>query len=347
MAAEIGTPNLDLRGSPVEAALREDPQSFGFFQAVRLLQRLRPEGERAPFAEIKDPAQEVVRLSVNPSLGFPAGEIQDLELEVDGPSRMQTNFMGLVGHMGVMPMNYTLLVNEETRSDDRPLTDFLNIFEHRILSLFYKAWERSHFYVQFERGEADPITSHLMDLIGLGSPTVQNRMDVRDEAFLFYSGLLGMRQRSAIALEQLLGDYFGVPVEVQQFAGGWYRLSEDAQCRVDDDPPPDAVGLGHGVVLGDEIWDSQSRVRIRVGPLERERYEEFLPGREANAELRTITKFYGDGQFDFELQLLLEEEDVPGVVLGAEEDEAPPLGWCTWIRTRPMGRVADETTLTL
>ena len=346
MESESGTPDLDLSGTDLEAALRDDPQSFSFFQAVRLLLRRRRKADRKRMGEAGSPADEVVHFHANPGLGFPAGEIQDLELEADGPSRMETNFLGLVGHMGVLPMSYTLHVNDERHDEVQPLTDFLDIFQHRMLTLFYKSWERSHFYVPFERSEQDPVSSHLRDLVGLGHPQLWNRQGVRDETFLFYSGLLGMRQRSAIALEQLLEDYFDVPVEVHQFAGGWYSLSEDSQCRVDDEPALGTVGLGGGVVLGDEIWDSQARVRIRVGPLPRARYEEFLPGREANEEMRALTKFFSDNQFDFELQLVLAEEDVPGVVLGMEE-ESPPLGWCTWIRTRPMGREADETTLTL
>jgi type VI secretion system protein ImpH len=345
MAAESRVPDTDLSGSAAAAALEENPQSFGFFQAVRLLRRLAP--EREAVGEFADPGREVVRFSSNPSLAFPAGEVQELEIGEDGPARMMVNFMGLVGHMGVLPLHYTRLVNDEQRDDDRPLTDFIDLFQHRIVSLFYQAWERSHFYVPFERGDEDRVTRHLLDLIGLGDETLRSRLQIPDVALLYYCGLLGMRQRSAVALEQMLEDYFGVPVEVLQFLGGWYSLSDESRCRVDDEPGFDAAGLGEGVVVGDEIWDSQARVRIRVGPVNRSRYEDFLPGQEAHNALRAITEFFGDGQFDFELQLVLAEEDVPGVVLDASAEDAPSLGWSTWIRTRPMSRDADETTLTL
>jgi type VI secretion system protein ImpH len=349
MATESGTPDAGLEPGGLERDLREDPQAFGFFQAVRLLHRLHPERRRVGgFAR---PSDEVVRFSVNPSLAFAAGDVQDLHLDPedsDRPGEMQVNFMGLVGNQGVLPTHYSLLVREERHQDERPLTDFLNMFQHRMLSLFSGAWERSRFYVPFEREEPDRLSARLLDLLGLGQAELRRRMGVRDEAFLFYCGLLGMRQRGAIALEQLLEDYFGVPVEVEQFVGGWYGLSEASQCLVDDEPHEDAAGLGEGTVVGDEVWDPQARVRVRVGPLDRDRYDEFLPGGTAHRAMQAITSFFSDGQFDFDMQLVLARDDVPGVVLGAETDEETlPLGWCTWIRTKPFDRDADETTLSL
>lgn len=346
MGTESGIQDAGVDPGALEGDLRDDPQSFGFFQAVRLLQRLRP--SRRKIGEFASPADEVVRFSVNPSLAFPAGEVQDLSLETD-PAEMEVNFIGLVGNQGVLPQHYSLLVQDELGRDERPLTDFLNIFQHRMLSLFYGAWERSRFYVPFERGEPDRVSARLLDLVGLGSEALRRRMPVRDEALIFYCGLLGQRQRGAAALERLLEDYFQVPVEIEQFVGGWYGLSQASQCRVDDDWGEAAAGLGEGTVVGDEVWDPQARVRIRVGPLSRDRYEDFLPGRSGYRAAESITRFFSDGQFDFDLQLVLARDDVPGIVLGEEEEpeRTLPLGWCTWIRTRPFVRDPDETMLSL
>ncbi len=344
MGTESGTPSPDLRPSaPWEEALDDAPESFTFFQAVRLLHRRFP--DRRPIGEFAHPSEEVVRFSVNPSLAFPAGDVQDLLLDPEAPPRLQVNFMGLVGHMGVLPVQYSLLIDEQAASEGEPdpFRDFLDIFHHRILSLFYKAWERSHFWVAFERGEEDPVTCRLLDLVGLGTEDLRGRMSLRDEALLFYSGLLGSQHRSAVALEQLLEDHFQVPAAVEQFAGGWYGLSAQSRCRLDDE---EELGgsLGDGTVVGDEVWDPHARVRIRIGPLRRERYDEFLPGGSAHQDLRDMTRFFSDGQFDFQVQLVLDRRDVPGMVLGEDTESALPLGWCTWIRTRPFSRDAAETT---
>ena len=84
---------------------------------------------------------------------------------------------------------------------------------------------------------------------------------------------------------------------------------------MDDEGEEASPRLGEHTVVGDEIWDPQARVRLRIGPLSREKYEEFLPGGQAHKTLKALTSFFGDGQFDFEAQLVLKKEHVPPVVL--------------------------------
>jgi len=98
-------------------------------------------------------------------------------------------------------------------------------------------------------------------------------------------------------------------------------------------------------VLGDAVWDQQSRVRIRIGPLPRSRYDQFLPGGSAYRELQGVTRFFSGDSVDFELQLILARHDVPSCVVG--EDQAVPLGWGTWLRTQPLDRDPDDTVLTI
>ncbi|UCC71403.1 MAG: type VI secretion system baseplate subunit TssG [Gemmatimonadota bacterium] len=330
--------------SELEAELAGDPRSFSFFQAIRLLERLLR--GRAQVGGSGDPAAEVARFKVAPSIAFPASEIQALELRAGEPAEMTVNFMGLTGPLGVLPYYYTLLVADRVAARDRALKDFLDIFHHRIISLFYRAWKRSRFAVTYERGERDRATEHLLDLIGLGLSSHQNRMAVRDEVLLFYSGLLAPERRSAIGLEQLLEDYFQVPVEVEQFVGGWYPLSRETQTSIGDETSASSQ-LGLGAVAGDEIWDQQARVRVRIGPLTREQYDQFLPTGSAYEPLRDLTRFYCEDQFDFEVQLVMAGDEVPGFVVGADEEAALPLGWSTWIRTAPFERDADEAVLRL
>ena len=158
---------------------------------------------------------------VNPDTAFPAGEIQSLEFRSDAPVRMAVNFMGLTGPEGVLPYSYSLLISERMRARDTTLRDFLDLFHHRIISLFYRAWEKYRFGVAHERNQRDIVTQHLKDLVGLGESRLQERLAIRDDVLLFYAGLLAPQQRSAAALQQLVGDYFGVRVEVEQFVGGW------------------------------------------------------------------------------------------------------------------------------
>ena len=105
--------------------------------------------------------------------------------------------------------------------------------------------------------------------------------------------------------------------------------------------------LGFGAVVGDEVWDQTARVRIKIGPLSLEQYQDFLPQGSAFASLRALTNFFSNGEFDFEIQLILDRRDVPPCELGAEGESAPQLGWHTYIKTRPMKVDASETILQL
>ncbi|MGH7469929.1 MAG: type VI secretion system baseplate subunit TssG [Longimicrobiales bacterium] len=327
----------------VEDALRAIPSAFDFFQAVRLLEQLRP--ERAAPGHFAHPASEVVRFSVNPSIAFPPAEIHSLDLPAQGPAQMRVNFFGLTGPQGVLPYDYTLLVAERLRARDSALGAFLDLFHHRMLSLFYRAWERNRFTISYEKGRDDRFSDHLLDLVGQGLDA-ERRQVVSREILPFYVGLLGPHARSAVALEQLVQDLFAVPAQVEQFVGGWYPLNELDQCALGEEIDASSQ-LGLGAVAGDEIWDQQTRVRLRLGPLQRDRYNDFLPNGSEHALLRWVVRFFSRDAFDFELQLVLDRKHVPGCVLADDEAMPQPLGWSTWICTEPRAQDADDTVVRL
>jgi type VI secretion system protein ImpH len=330
--------------------LLDEPQQFSFFQAVSLLEQLR--SERSPVGEFGDPADEVVRFATPTSVGFPPSEIAALQDGAgDEPARMTVSFFGLVGPQGALPLDYSLYAANRVRAGDRAMKEFLGLFEHRIISLFFRAWTRSHAAVRFQREaaqtatsprETDSLTTQLLAIIGLDAPGLAGRLGIPDESLLYYAGLLSMPSRSAAALEQLISDYFDVPCEVEQFVGAWYPLDQKAQTALGND---DGF-LGGGAVAGDEVWDQQGRVRVRIGPLTRRRYNEFLPGGELHDALRALTRFFANDQFDFEIQLVLARDEAPPCRLDVESDPLP-LGWCTWLRTTPLERDPDDALFAL
>lgn len=323
--------------------LVEEPHDYRFFQAVRLLQSA--PGEAAPVGGFTDPKQEAVRFASNQSLSYPASEIQKLEFEEGRPPRMEVNFFGLTGPVGELPVFYTAHVMERLRARDRTTADFFDIFNHRLISLFYRAWEKQRFPVRQERGDEGGLRHYLLDLLGLGTKGLQDRQQVEDSALVFFSGLLAQRPHSAQSLENLIAGYFDVPVSVVQFVGSWRRLDESSLCRLEEDPARASFSsqLGVGAVAGDEVWDPQSAARVRIGPLPLRRYLEFLPSGSAYPALRAMTRFFAGLEIDFEVQLVLKREDTPGCCLGAEGDTAPKLGWVTWVKSVPLDRDPDET----
>lgn len=363
MATEIGTEDADL-SIDVEAIEHAAPESiehalaaatllkqlesnvnsYDFFQAVTLLERLRT--KMRPVGHFSSPQDEAVRFRVNPRMGFPASEIQELAVPENAPAEMMINFMGLTGPSGVLPHPYSELILERARHKDRSFAAFLDIFNHRAASLFYRAWQKARFPVTYKAGPRDLFNRYLLDLAGLGTKGLQDRQQIEDEAFLHYVALVATQARSATALQQVLEDYFEAPVEIQEFTGAWYALDREIQCQMTEDETP-SLQVGEGAVVGDAIWDRQGRVRIRIGPLSLERYREFLPQGAAYAALQSITRFFSNQSHDFEMQLVLEREAAPPVVLDADAPGASQLGWISWACTTPLHADPDDTILTL
>jgi type VI secretion system protein ImpH len=348
--AERTAVSTDERYGKVEHLLRTEPWTFGFFQAVRLLERMLR--DRNPVGRFVHPSKETVRFGVHSVTAFPASQIQELHWDTGGAPVMVVNFFGLTGPSGVLPLYYSELIRERLRQKDPTLLSFLNLFNHRMLSLFYQAWEKYRFTVAYERGQRDGrngrdrFSHHLLDLIGLGTDGLQNRQTVTDDSLLFYSGLLALHTRSVSALKSILEDYFEVPVVVEQFVGAWYPLAAPDQCCFEDGDSF-SEQLGVGVVVGDEIWDQQSGVRIRLGPLTLKQYADFLPEGAAYQPMRAITRFFAGDETDFEVQLVLRRDEVPGCELAevSADRMMPQLGWSTWVKTAPMGRDPGDTIL--
>jgi type VI secretion system protein ImpH len=326
--------------SAVERQLAGSGYEFSFFQAVRLLQRM---GGRQPVGHFSEPSAEAVEFGAQPTLAFPPAEIQSLEMRPGAVPRMLTAFFGLIGPVGVLPPHYNAYLIERLYDRDRTALDFLNVLHHRTTSLFYRAWEKHRFEIAYERRGEDSLSPRLLDMVGLGASSLRNRQSIPDTAWFAYAGLISQYPRSAGVLEQILADYFDVPVEVQPFAGSWRQIDPDAWTRLDNAGRSEQLGIG--MVLGDEVWDQQSLVRVRIGPLPMARYKQFLPDGDAYRPLIAMSRFVCGEDIDVEVQMVLAREDAPRFALGVDGAEPPRLGWISWIFSRPLDRDPDETIL--
>lgn len=346
----------------VHRRLAREPYEFSFFQAVRVLERLF--SERAAVGQDAPPNAEVVRFRAHQSVEFPASEIQAfIEPTEDSPAHMTVTFMGMSGSSGALPRVYTELVLARARHKDATLRDFLDLFNHRLISLFYRAWEKYRFWIGYERAEQtqqrsdwqpllrirefainerpriDLFSEVLLNLSGLGSPSLRyqvrnreqlvSRRKVEDETLRYYSGHLSQQRRSAIGLESMLTDFFGVTIRVHQFFGQWLRLDREYQTQL-------VLGgnteLGVTAIVGERVWDVQSKFRIQVGPLTYSQFRKFLPSGSAHQPLAHLSRLYAGFEFDIDAQLILRADEIPSCQLGAGTLGGTQLGWDTWIR---------------
>lgn len=325
--------------------LFQEGYRFRFFQAVRLLQRgqhaSRPAGRTARLED------EVVRFRAHQSLSFPPSEIYDVqEAETAGrPADMTVAFMGLTGPQGVLPRYYTELILDRLREKDYTLRDFLDLLNHRLITLFYRAWEKHRIVVGCERaglrGTKDSFAEDLFALMGMGTPGLRNQLLIPERGLLQYTGLLVSHRRSADALRQCLADYFEVEVHVEQFIGAWYEVAEQDWSRLS------SMGgqsrLGSTSLLGTKVWDQQARFRVRLGPLDYETYRGLLPSGTAYPVLVQWTKWFAGPESDFDLNLVLKAEEVPACRLTTTgESYRPQLGWTTWLKTKAAVRDAED-----
>jgi type VI secretion system protein ImpH len=319
--------------SGIRRLLEEEPFRVQFFQAVRMLQRM--EQDRQPVGHFITPRGETIRFCSLPTLSFPPSELYSLERMAGGQMRMTVQFMGMCSAISVLPSPYTELVLQRIREQDHSMSDFFDIFNHRMISFFYRGWEKYRFFIGYESAGSDHISPRLMDLIGLGTEGLPGRAGIPDQACLNYVGLLGRHVRSAASLQQILEDYFGVAVEVHQFAGTWRKLKPENQTSFSGLGRP-SERLGVGVVAGDEVWDHHGRIRVVLGPMRFPQYLTFLPGQSAYAELCAWLRFYSHRVYETEVQLILDREDAPSCELGTTGPTAPRLGFVSWLKTKPM-----------
>ncbi|CAO3423955.1 type VI secretion system baseplate subunit TssG [Azospirillum doebereinerae] len=346
----MARPRRQPPASVVERLFRT-PHRFDFFQAVRVLEwqakrdaRDRRTAVRRAVGHDHDPREEVVRLRAETSLTFPGNQVTGAEAGVDGkPPQVIGAFMGLVGPLGVLPQHYTELMIRSLRERNRSLRDFFDVFHHRALSLFYRAWAKYRLPVSFERGldgrDPDPVTTAVSSFVGIGSPSLTKRLAVEDETLLHYSGLMARGPRSAADLQGLLSDFLGRPVAVDCFVGSWLPVAPDGQTRLPSlgDPQGQHCRLGIDALAGDRAWDVQGKFRLRIGPLNRDQFQDFMPEGREFRKLQDLVRLYVGPELDFELQVTLDAPHVPAARLaaGAEDQNATRLGWNGWVLHAP------------
>lgn len=332
-------------GPSVEELLFQRGYDFGFFQAVRLLTQICPHREQVGGEAM--PSSELVRFGAHLSMSFPPGAIHRIDRSPYGDERatMTVNFMGLTGPQGVLPAYYTELLIAREAEKDNALAAFLDLFNHRLISLFYRAWEKHHFVIGYERaarsGAADDkFTQYLFDLIGMGTPGLRGRLRIRDQGLLSYAGLIVQRPHSASALGGILRDYFGLPVEIEQFQGRWFPLDETSRSFLRRDGVHNQLGVG--AIAGDAVWNQQARFRVQVGPISLDRFLDFLPDGNAFAELAELTRYFVGLALEFDIQLILRAPEVPWCRLTDEGADAPRLGWLGWLKTQEFREDAHQ-----
>jgi type VI secretion system protein ImpH len=335
-------------------AIRATPHAHDFYQALRRLECLYADKPR--WGEALRPADEPVRFGQEPDVTFAPAPLAACEPGRDGrPPRLQVRLFGLLGPNGPMPLHVTEYARERLRNGSDPtLSRFLDLFHHRFLALFYRAWAQSQPHVHRDRPGADKFAGYIGAFFGIARPSCRGRDTVPDDSKLFHVGALIRQVRNAAGLAGTLQHFFRVPAAVEEFVGHWLGLGPGERTFLGGQN----ATLGTDTVVGRRVWDRQSRFRVRLGPLTFVQYSSFLPATEAAlrqaeaagttptravplAQLVDWVRLYDGFEHDWDARLVLKHDEVPPLRLGG----GGQLGWTTWLGRRRSRADASDLCL--
>ncbi len=315
--------------------LLDDPTRFDFFSALAAIERALPDAP--PIGYAPRPSDEAHRIEHSPNLAFVSSDVRAARHDANR-IRLETHFLGLFGPNGPMPLHITEYAYHRLRdARDPSLTGFLNIFHHRLLTLFYRAWADAQPQA-IARGERKlRHERYVGSLLGIGTPDFDQLDHFPDTAKLRLASAFIHQRRDAETLERILSAYLTHNVHIEQFVGSWLEIPGTEYSRAGSQ----FCSLGVDATAGTRVWDGAARVRIVIGPLTRTDFERYLPDSDACARLVACVRFYLGDELDWEYQLLLKADDVTPVRLG----QAGKLGWSSWIGDRSDDAAADDVVL--
>jgi len=326
--------------------LADVPWKFDFFAAVRRLEALYPElpGFGASHRASEDP----VRFSQHPFLTFaPCTMPECRPATATAPTRLFVNFLGMLGPHGPLPLHLTeYAYHRELHNKDHTFVRFLDVFNHRMVSLFYRAWASCSMPASFDRtppralrgdvkfaerekiltSEKDRYPVYVGALFGQGMPTLRHREAVPDLAKLHFAGRLVGQQTGPEGLCAILGSYFKVPVSVREFVGRYVNLPPQYRTQLGGGPrvmsDPDALSAatlgqlsGGAMVCGTHIWDAQGAFEVSLGPMNFETFAKFIPGSGSERRLRSWIRIYLGEEFAWSVKIVIKASEVPKLQL--------------------------------
>ncbi|TVP60213.1 MAG: type VI secretion system baseplate subunit TssG [Halomonadaceae bacterium] len=271
-------------------------------------------GQRSPWHRVGHdgwPQQELVRFRTSRHMGFPGQDLVKGRLEDTGTgvskAELTLDCLGLTGARGALPAHYTELVLSQLRSRSPALGDFLDLFNHRLLSLFYRSWEKTRPAVQQERDPDDVFTGILRALTGCS-----------EDWEIYYGAALARGPRSQSQIQAVLQDLTAMEVTVCPLQGGWQGVNPEDQTRLPDRQRPQGqyARLGEAL-LGQRSWMADQGAGIVFHPENATQLADLLPGgRYSEAVGQLTSKMVG--QMSIRWRLQADASQLPGTTLGRQ-----------------------------
>lgn len=329
--------------------IEESPWRFQFRQLVRVL-ALSARDRGLP---LRDSLPASLRFRTPASLAFPSSEVTGSQRQTGEDAELLSlyvSFFGLTGPSGVLPTRYTeLLIDRKNNFRDTGLHDFLDIFSHRAIALFYAADQKYRFYRRMELKADEGFSRNLLDIVGVGLQGLRGRLQLTRESgdadrFLMqHAGILSQKPISAKSLEALVRGLLGVDTRFEAFQAAFLELGVEHQSMVGRRNS----SLGVDTVVGSRQYDFQTKATLAIGPLNSKAFAELLPGGTAANALRELVYFCVGHALAIDVKLILQRDGIPAPHLSQQATVPKQLGFNTWIRTRPIAEDRSDACYTL
>jgi type VI secretion system protein ImpH len=304
----------------------EAKTEFDFFHVLRRLENRHRDKPR--IGRALRLAQDMVRLGQAASLAFPSSAIASVDTSAELP-RVGVHCFGMLGPNGALPLHFTEYVWQRAKHfGDHGLGSFLDLFHHRMLSFFYRAWADANPAVQGDRPDQDRFAVRVSALFGLGSPSLRDRDALPDSIKRYYAGQLADQARHPEGLLAMITDHFGMPAHLEEFVGEWIDIPEDCLWKMGDRRAQAGGMLGLNTTLGSRVWLRQGRFQVVLGPLTRHQFTRVAPGGALLPALVALVRTYVGDSLRWDLRLELKQDAVPPLQLGSAI-----LGQTAWLWT--------------
>jgi type VI secretion system protein ImpH len=325
----MATPQRRLDTS-VEAQFFSQPYEFDFHQAIRILEWLKP--GCTPIGEGSHPKHEAVVFRSRVTLSAPSSDIYSLKRYYKYPDRpiMTVNFLGLGGIQGPLPTPYTETLIERLRQNDTAMSDFLDIFNHRLISFWHRVRKKIVIGIAQIAPEETSVGKCLFNLIGIDASINQESWPIPLRSLLKYTPLFWQRPHSLAGLITLLKGYFPYNITIKPFQGGWSRALPQDLSRLGTTGPYNR--LGHDLILGCKSWHETQGILIHFHNLDWPDYNNFLEDQQGYKALRFLCGLYCEPTLKVHFQITINRKSIPPAYLG----HGPRLGTTSFI-TRGFG----------
>jgi type VI secretion system protein ImpH len=302
-------------------SLESEPWRFDYFTVLRHLERMF--ADRPRIGDSAARREDFVQLGQDPFMDFPASNLARVVQSDDKPLKVFVEYLGLLGPQGALPLATTEEAYHYVLTQDDAFPRFLDLFNHRFIQLFFRAWADARPIAQHDRPDADRFVAYIGSAIGLGSKPYQDLDCLPDAAKLGFAGLIGAQAKCASRLAGAVCGLFKVKAEVEEFVGSRLMIEASERTILGDR----YNRLGEDALLGRTVFSVQDKIRLRIFAKNLAQYIRFLPTGDLCEPLADLVFFYNGEQLDWDVELAIPSGAAEPIRIG----KFGQLGWTSWM----------------